>query len=485
MHTDIVISGAGPNGLMLACELSLAGVRPTVVERLPRRSDQPKANGIIGQVVRLLRRRGLAEEEAPLPGFVFGAMPLDLAGLDDNPLHGMGIRQPALEELLERRALDLGVEIRRGHELTGFTQDEQGVTVRLTGPGGASELRTRYLVGCDGAHSAVRKLAGIGFPGVSAADVVSRTAHVTVPGAVLRPERAEMEVPGAGTFGLYAWHRTERGAYALLPVGPEVLTVAAMEWDAGAPGDDVPMTIAELRESLARVLGRHLPLAAPTGPGPHLLRRLNGRDTRVADRYRDGRVFLAGDAAHVHAAMGAPGLNLGLQDAVNLAWKLAAEVRGWAPPGLLDTYEAERRPAAERVAVHTQAQLALAAPGPEVTALREVFGELLADAPARHRIAALLAGSDVTYAMPAPPHPLVGRFLPELPAGPAAQARPVLLAPAAEGVRVRHGRVDVVPADGPDAVLVRPDGYVAWAGTPDETLERALATWFAESLEAA
>ncbi|KAB8191073.1 FAD-dependent oxidoreductase [Nonomuraea phyllanthi] len=484
--TDIVIVGGGPNGLMLACELGLAGLRPLVVERLPHRSDLPKANAVIGQVAHLLHRRSLGSgPPAPAPAFVFGALPLDLAGLEDNPLTGIRIKQPELEEQLERRAVEVGARIRRGHELTGLAQDADGVTLRLTGPDGPCELRAGYLVGCDGGHSTVRKLAGIDFPGVSQSDIVSRAAQVGVPGATLRPERAELEVPGVGMFGLYAWHRTDRGAYAMLPAGPGVLTVSVMEWNSGAPGDDVPMTIAELRTSLARVTGADLPLAAPAGDGPHLLRRLNGRNTRVAGRYREGRVFLAGDAAHVHSAMGAPGLNLGLQDAANLAWKLAAAVRGWAPPGLLDTYQAERRPAALRVAMHSKAQLALTAPGPEVTALRELFGEMLSDRANLRRIAGLLAGADLPYPMPAPPHPLLGRFLTDLPARlhqPASDARPLLLDPTG-GLRVRHSRVDVVPVQAPPALLLRPDGYVVWAGTPDDTLDDALRTWFGESRE--
>ncbi|YCK35745.1 FAD-dependent monooxygenase [Actinomadura sp. ATCC 39365] len=483
---DVVIAGAGPNGLMLACELGLAGIRSVVLERLPARSGRPKANGIIGQVVGLLHQRGLAAAPVPVPAFVFGAMPLDLAGLDGNPLRALPVRQPELEELFERRAAELGVDIRRGHELTGFAQDAGGVTLAVTGPEGPGELRTRYLVGCDGAHSLVRKRAGIGFPGVSAPDVVSRTAHVTVPGADVRPGTAEMEVPGHGTFVLYTWHRTERGAYAMLPTGPGELSVTAMEWGGETPGDDVPMTIGELRASLARVLGADLPLAPPTGEGPHLLRRLNGRETRVADRYRAGRVFVAGDAAHVHSAMGAPGLNLGLQDAANLAWKLAAELQGWAPEGLLDTYDAERRPAAERVAVHSSAQLALAAPGPDVTALRTLFAELLGDDANRRRVAALMAGSDLPYPTPGGGHPLAGRFLADLPAEPALRARPLLLDRTGE-LRVRHERVETVtvPSCPAEAVLVRPDGYVAWAGTPDETLTQALETWFGKGVEVA
>ncbi|MFI6181044.1 FAD-dependent monooxygenase [Nonomuraea sp. NPDC051191] len=481
---DVVVAGGGPNGLMLACELGLAGVRPVVLERLPVRSDQPKANGIIGQVVGLLHQRGLTTAPAPVPAFVFGAMPFHLAGLDGNPLRALGVRQPELEELFERRAVELDAEIRRGHELTGFEQDGEGVTLSVSGPEGPYELRTRYLVGCDGAHSLVRRRSGIGFPGVRAADVVSRTAHVTVPGAVVSPGTVEMDVPGHGTFVLYTWHRTERGAYAMLPAGPGVLSVTSMEWGGEIPGDDEPMTIGELRASLARVLGADLPLGPPTGEGPHLLRRLNGRETRVADRYRAGRVFVAGDAAHVHSAMGAPGLNLGLQDAANLAWKLAAELQGWAPAGLLDTYDAERRPAAERVAMHSSAQLALAAPGPDVTALRELFAELLGDDANRRRFAALLAGSDLPYPTPGDGHPLAGRFLADLPPEPASRARPLLLDRTGE-LRVRHERVETVtvPSCPAEAVLVRPDGYVAWAGTPDETLTRALETWFGKGVE--
>lgn len=485
MSADIVIAGGGPNGLMLACELGSAGIRPLVIERLPRRSPQPKANAVVGEVVHLLHRRGLGTgRPTPARAFMFGALPLDLADLAGNPLTGMQIKQARLEEQLERRAVESGARIRRGHELTRLEQDADGVMLNITGPEGPYRLCTRYLVGCDGGHSTVRKLSGIDFPGVSQSDIVSRAAEVTVPGARLRPERAELLVPGIGTFGLYAWHRTERGAYAMLPTRPGVLTVSSVEWGGGTSGEEVPMTIAELGASLARVAGVDLPLAAPVGDGPYLMRRLNGRNTRVADRYRAGRVFLAGDAAHVHSAMGAPGLNLGLQDAANLAWKLAAAVRGWAAPDLLDTYQAERRPAALRVAMHSRAQLALTAPGCEVTALREVFGELLAEEGNRRRIAALLAGTDLPYPTTAPPHPLVGRFLADLPARldePVSRARPLLLDPTGS-LRVRHSRVEVVHVNVPEAVLVRPDGFVAWAGAPDRTLDEALRTWFGDSL---
>ena len=310
-------------------------------------------------------------------------------------------------------------------------------------------------------------------------------------------------MPGLGAVGLYAWTRNENGAYAVLPLPSGALSVSTMEW---TPADDEqPLTLAEMRASVHRVLGADLDLRPPTGPGPHLMRRGVGRNTRLARSYRAGRVLLAGDAAHVHSAVGAPGLNVGLQDAANLGWKLAAQVHGWAPDGLLDTYESERRPAAARVVTHTAAQTELMRPGGEVSALREVFGELLVDGPATRRIADLLAGSDLRYAMhPGDPadHPLVGRFAPELTLvtddGPTrlAQllrtARPLLLdlghGGLAAGAAGWRDRVDVVTATTEEpaatALLVRPDGYVAWAAADRHPTDpaagpvSALTTWF-------
>jgi hypothetical protein len=264
-----------------------------------------------------------------------------------------------------------------------------------------------------------------------------------------------------------------------------VLTVATTD----RPEPAEPFTIDELKSVLECVLGVAVPIGPPVGDGPHMMRRLAGGNTRIADRYRQGRVLLIGDAAHVHSAIGGPGLNLGLQDTVNLGWKLAATVRGWAPPGLLDTYEAERRPAAERVTMHTQAQSVLVGPGPEITALRTLFGELLQEPSVLQHVADLIAGADLRYDMgDEPMSPLVGRFAPDL--GTATRTgRPLLvdntgrLAAVAEPWR---DRVDVVqvPLTNATALLVRPDCYVAWASTdaePDpESLRGALRRWFGE-----
>ncbi|MEU8384215.1 FAD-dependent monooxygenase, partial [Streptosporangium sp. NPDC048865] len=406
MSVDVVIAGGGPNGLMLACELSLAGVRPVLLERLPEPGNEPRANGLVGEVVRVLDGRGLyrrltgsPEPPRPVPFFMFGGMLLDLSTLDPGPLHTLPVPQRRLELLLQERALELGAEIRRGHELADMSQDVDGVTVAVHTPDGDYELRTRYLVGCDGAHSLVRKKAGIAFPGVTTEDVVSRSAHAVLPASLLDPATGELLLAGE-RWTPFMIHRTAHGVFALASFEPGVHLLTTMEWGReGRAGERAPMTLEELRDSVRRVLGADLPMSPPGGPGPHVLRRLTGGNTRLADRYRAGRVLVAGDAAHVHSAAGGPGLNLGLQDVVNLGWKLAAEVHGWASPGLLDTYHGERYPVGERVVMHTQAQSALLAPGGEVTALRALFSELLEHDENRRRVAELMAGSDIRYDM--------------------------------------------------------------------------------------
>jgi 2-polyprenyl-6-methoxyphenol hydroxylase-like FAD-dependent oxidoreductase len=494
---DVVISGAGPNGLMLACELALAGVSPVVLDKLPGPSEEPKANGLVGQVIRLLDMRGLYQAfggddgpPAAMYQWMFSGLSMDLLGITDNPLHALLIQQPRVVRLLEKRARDLGVDIRWGHELTGVEQAADGVTVTVDSPERGYRLDAGYLVGADGGRSPVRKAVGIEFPG-STSNTVTRMAHVRLPDE-LRAEDGSYVLPGFGPLG-WGHNRVDRGGYIFATMQPGRPLFATME--AGRlPVDAPPMSIENLRASAQRVLGVDLPIEPPDGPGPHALRRIDGQNTRLAETYRAGNVFLLGDAAHVHSAMGGPGLNLGLQDTVNLGWKLAAQVNGWAPAGLLDTYESERRPVGERVMMHSLSQQALMAPGPEVGALRTLFGELLTQPEVRRHMAHLLAGSDVRYAVD-DEHALSGRLVPELTltdgrrvAELLRDARPVLLdlsggAFAATAARWAD-RVDLVTATVVDSpvtgMLLRPDGYVAWATetTDGPGLVAALQRWF-------
>lgn len=508
MNAEVAVVGGGPVGLLLASELALAGVRPVVLEQLPARSTAYKANALIGQVVRFLDHRGLyqsfggrGDRPQPAPAFLFGALLLNLSGLPDNPLYGLQIRQARLESLLEQRALDLGVDLRRGHQVWELCQGDDAVSVQVQGPDGGYEMRSGYLVGCDGAGSGIRKKMGVAFAGSTDPNVVSRAAHVTVPGSSIS-DTGNLVLPSGDGIGLYAWHRTERGAYVVTPHEPGVVMVSVIEWHGPAITDEIPVTIDDVRDSLHRVFGQNVPLAPPTTAGPHLLRRGYVTNTRIASSYRQGRVFLAGDAAHVHPAVGAPGLNLGLQDAANLGWKLAAQVHGWAPPGLLDSYQAERRPAAERVTMHTQAQLALMSPGPAITALRQLVAELLETRGVTGQIADLLAGSDTHYQMhTGTPHALTGRFAPDLDlhAGSRDTRLAELLRPGrpllvdftdshhlADLTAPWGDRVDIITAHAPTspaaALLIRPDGYVACALGPDsaDPLPEALLTWFGD-----
>lgn len=507
MLQDVVIAGAGPNGLMLACELRLAGLRPIVLERLPERSTEPRANGLVGQVVRMLDRRGLYEPLAGVPGppvptpdFVFGALPLQLDALDENPLYLLGVPQLRIEEVLQERALELGVEIRRGHELTGLSQTAEQVTAQISGPDGDYKLQTQYFVGADGGRSLTRKLVGIDFPGVTQDTMVSRSASVTVPEGWIDPATLALTVPGYGTIPAFRHHRTERGLLAFAPFPGRAPVVNTGEW--GGPSEG-PVTFAEVRDSVERVLGVEVPISQFEGDGPQILRRVVGGNSRLADRFREGRVLLIGDAAHVHSAIGGPGLNLGLQDAINLGWKLAAELQGWAPAGLLDSYESERRPVGQRVVMHTQAQSALIAPGSEVTALRSLLTELLENPQNVQHIADLMSGADIQYFKGT--HPLTGRWAPDLLLDPGngplrlaeltRTARPLLLDFSPDATFTTEllpaggrSQVEVVAAStetpgAPMALLLRPDGYVAWAADgagleEREGLRAALSHWF-------
>ncbi|MEU2929440.1 FAD-dependent monooxygenase [Streptomyces sp. NPDC007251] len=495
MDTDVVIAGAGPTGLMLACELRLAGADVVVVERLPERSGESRAGGIHSRTLEVLDQRGildrfLAEGELQPVGH-FSGLYLDFDESESRHPYPLMILQSAIERLLEERAGELGVRVRRSAEVTGISQDQDGVSVTV-GPGtGQATLRARYLVGCDGGRSTVRKLAGIDFPGTEP----TMTALI---GDVELPDLPED----------YVWvRRTPVGDYSAIAFEPGWHRVITSEYDR-VPGRE-PVTFEQLKESLIRVAGTDFGMR-----NPRWVSRFSDA-ARQAARYREGRVLLAGDAAHIHFPAGGQGLNMGVQDAVNLGWKLAAVVRGQVPESLLDTYHAERHPVAERVLHNTRAQSALVRPGPQTEALREVFGSLMVFDDVNQYLRHMLNALDIRYPADGD-HPLTGRRVPDadLEAPEATRvhellhtARPVLLDlhGSAELTAAAKGwgdRVDVVearsedahwtvPAIGdipaPAALLVRPDGHVAWA-TDDTTphtpaLTTALTTWFGPALQ--
>ncbi|MDT5012873.1 MAG: hypothetical protein QOH57_4490 [Mycobacterium sp.] len=500
-HADVVISGAGPNGLMLACELALAGVQPVVLEQLPEPSLDPKANGLVGQVVRLLDMRGLYREftgldEPPQPVYewIFSGMRVPLGGVANNPMYALMLPQPKLVRLLDQRARDLGVQVRWGHEFTDLQSGSDGVAVTVTAPEGVYTLDAAFLVGADGGRSPVRKRVGVDFPGYTS-DVVARLAHVRVPDDLRGPDGG-LDVPGLGPLH-FGHNRFDDGTFIYAAFEQDRQMVGTVEYGQQTmPDDSDPLTLEELRDSTRRVLGVDLPLLPPEGDGPHALRRMAGMNTRQAERYRVGNVLLLGDSAHVHSAMGGPGLNLGLQDAVNLGWKLAATVNGWAPSGLLDTYQSERYPVGERVMMQSSSQTALMAAGPEVAALRTLFAELIQIPAAAEHMANLLAGSDVRYDV-GDHHRLAGRLVPDLTLDDGRRVasllhagRSVLLdmsggdvAGAAQGWAHRvDSVVATITGEPAHGLLLRPDGYVAWAadefeGADRDRLHAALRRW--------
>ncbi|MFH8480828.1 FAD-dependent monooxygenase [Streptomyces sp. NPDC018055] len=500
MEYDVVVAGSGPVGLTLACELRLAGVRVLVVDRLTEPAGHDRAGVLHTRTVECLDIRGLldrfedgADTVSGLPFAGIFSKGLDHGTLDTGHPYSLLVPQSRTEELLAARAAELGVPIRRGHEVVALRQDPDGVSVGIRTADGHHEVRARYLVGCDGGRSTVRRLAGIPFPGFPAS-VSAMIGYVTLP---------EKDVPRR-------WQRTPAGVVVLaFPSEGGTGRVVVIEYGREHPSPQDPVTLEELRAGVRRVYGRELGLTEPVA----WMSRFSDA-TRQAERYRSGRVLLAGDAAHIHFPIGGQGLNTGVHDAMNLGWKLAAEIGGWAPEGLLDSYHEERHRAGARVLTYTRAQLALMNPDEHhVTALREVFEELLGLQDTNRLLTAALNGVDVRYGGtaeeggppdggdgPEPRHPLDGLFAPDLVleggqgSGRLAEllhtGRGVLLdltegGTPAKAARPWGHRIDVVrarcPAGAPAAaLLVRPDGHVAWAA--DDGTERglrdALARWF-------
>ncbi|WP_232664469.1 FAD-dependent monooxygenase [Pseudonocardia sp. TRM90224] len=491
MSPDVVVVGAGPTGLMVACELRLHGVDVVVLEQLPAPTGRSKALGLFGRAARTLDYRGLLErfDSVPVPEADYGrwahlsGIGLDVAGLVGSAPAGhfpapLPVRQAEVERVLEDRARELGGLVQRGHELVGFSEGAEDVTIDVLGPDGPYQLRARYLVGCDGARSRVRARSGIGFSG-SAATVVCRLGDVEISGSD--------DVP----IGM---RRTATGLLTVVPLDGEVHRVVSAEWG-GQVDRDGPMTLEELHASVRRVHGAELAMREP-----RWLSRFTDA-ARQADRYRAGRALLAGDAAHIQFPAGGPGMTTGLQDAANLGWKLAAEVRGWAPPGLLDTYHAERHPVAERTLSFSRAQSLLLAPGEQMTALRDLLTDVLAHEQALRYVVDRLWALDLRYDLDdTSAHPLVGCFAPDLPLttdrGSTRLAvlmhggQPLLLDPTPDGRLATDAaawadRVTIVRAASSaslDGLLVRPDGYVAWADDAAnhdaDRLGRALSRWF-------
>jgi 2-polyprenyl-6-methoxyphenol hydroxylase-like FAD-dependent oxidoreductase len=479
MDVDVIVAGAGPVGLMLASELRLGGASVLVLEREaePDRELQGGAMGgrsVSTPTVDAFHRRGFLEEvrKAALwwftPGqpidpdaFVghFAGLPLrasrlDLAdpGRDASPLGGGAVPLLDLREILGRRALALGAEVRRATALTGLTAGPDGVTVQA----GGAEVTARWLVGCDGGRSTVRRLAGIDFPGTDA-EFTGRIATVTL---------AE-----PGSLPRCGWTRTAAGSYTHGPAG----RVHVVEYGPVPADRSAPVTAAEMQASLSRVTGRPVAVTA-------VLTGTRYTDaTRQAVTYRAGRVLLAGDAAHIHSPAGGQGLNLGLGDAFNLGWKLAAAVRGQAPDSLLDTYTAERHPIGAWVQGWSDAQTALGRPDHRSEALRDVIRDLLDTPQGATYVLKQISGTGPGNDLPGS-GPVTGRRAPDLTlpdgttlADHSAGARPILVTRSGPAPEAAPWSGWLLTLAGPADLLIRPDGIVAWSGDGD--LTTALTTW--------
>lgn len=484
----VLVAGGGPTGLMLAGELALAGVDVAIVER--RRSQDlvgSRAGGLHARTIEVLDQRGIADrflargQVAQVAGF--SPIRLDISDFPTRHPYGLALWQNEIERILADWVNEFGVRFYRGHEVTGIAHDDTGVNVGLCD---GRSLRARFLVGCDGGRSVVRKAVGIDFPGWE-----PTTSYLL--------GQVEMDF-GTGDPPVWGIRHDALGVHALSAEeegGP--VRVMVTERRLGPTSEP---TLGELSEALIAVYGTDYGIHSPAW-----LSRFT--DTaRQATAYRDGRVLLAGDAAHIHHPVGGQGLNTGVQDAVNLGWKLAQVVNGTSPDGLLDTYHAERHPVAARVLRNSLAQMALLRSDDRTRVLRDTVSDLLGMDEPRKRFAAMMSGLDIRYDL-GDGHPLLGRRMPDLDLvtadGPLRvypllhRARPALLnlgepgrfditawAPRVQMIDAEHPGSCELPVIGmvtvPDAVLIRPDGHVAWTGESGEsTLREALTAWFGAS----
>lgn len=470
---DVIISGGGPTGTMLASELRLHDVNVLVLEKDPEPTRLVRSLGLHPRSIEIMDQRGLLDRflahGQQYPG-VGGFAAIDSARTTDlDTAHGyiLGLPQPVTDRLLAERACELGAQIRRGCEVAGFEQDEDGVTVELTD---GTRLRARWLVGCDGGRSLVRKTLDVDFPGESATtEWLLAELEVTTPAEELAAIAA-------------AVRQTHRG-FGIGP-GADGLHRAVVPAAGVAEDHTAPPTLAEFRTQLRAHAGTDFGAHSPRS-----LSRFNDA-VRQAEQYRVGRVFLAGDAAHVHPPMGGQGLNLGIQDAFNLGWKLAAQLSGWAPDGLLDSYHRERHPVASDVLNLTRAQSELLSPEPGPQAVRRVLTELAEFEDVRRLLSEKTAGISIRYDFGEEPEP-IGRRLRDvsLPRGRLYDllhdGRGLLLDQTSNlSVAGWADRVDHVVGESPDlnlpAVLLRPDGHIAWAGDDQRDLLRHLPTWFGD-----
>jgi 2-polyprenyl-6-methoxyphenol hydroxylase-like FAD-dependent oxidoreductase len=496
----VLVVGSGPSGLTLAHELALAGVRPVIIDRMPTPNEHSKALGLQPRTVEILAMRGLLQNVldrslAQVADAHFAGLPtvMHYQGWGSRHPYGVIIPQDRVEAVLEQTLTDrYGIRVDRAHELVGLEQDRDGVTATVCTPDGERRIRAAYLVGCDGGRSTVRQQIGVAFPGsrTSFAGVVADVTLRKMPETIGARPKSIRELLGSDTA------HQDGMTWPLVPLQNGLYRVVWGIYGQAHADPNAEVTEAEVRAAVHKRYGDDVEIDEV---------RWLSRFTDAAyqaDQYRVGRVLLAGDAAHVHLPAAGQGLNMGVQDAMNLGWKLAATARDEAPPSLLDSYHDERHPVGRRVVENTRAQAVLTNPAEEYDGLRAIFARLLAMNEVNHYLAGMVSGLDIRYPMPGgDAHELLGMRMPDLDVFVGDEPEPrqvhqmlragrgVLLTTAPDqrhadlaGARIDVVTVEALPDCGTDAVLVRPDGYVCWVapGTGDvfASLQDAVRTWF-------